>query len=130
MSSRFRANFPKVDKTPGAGHFLSDDPVARLSTGPVPVAEDLTQIDSLPIVGKKSLYDGMSARNADGTFLYRCYFRMSAGRNSTSSDVAFPVTISTVTSRRKLPSGCRIASRCFPTGSSGSSKRPSASVTA
>lgn len=46
---------------------MSDNPAARLASGPVPVPDDPTQIDTLMIVGKKCLYDGMPARNADGT---------------------------------------------------------------
>lgn len=41
--------------------------LAQLATGSMPLAEDLTQVDSWTIRGKKSLYDGYPARNADGT---------------------------------------------------------------
>jgi inorganic pyrophosphatase len=54
-------------KTSAECQDVSDSPAARLAGGPVPIANDLHQVDGLTIVGKKSLYDGHPARNDDGT---------------------------------------------------------------
>lgn len=44
-----------------------DSPAARLASGTAPVANGLTEVGGLKIVGKKSLYDGNPPRNEDGT---------------------------------------------------------------